>query len=479
MSTTIVKTPTSILRLGHARVDVTPPVGIYHRLWGAARHDRATGVHRPLVADVLVFAPIGGSDSPVVRANLDFCGLVEEQQADLKRALAEAVGVSIDHVLVAHSHTHSSGWFVPNRFALPGGDLIEPFLNNVKTALVEAGHRAVTSQDEATISYAVGRCDLAGNRDYWDGDYGGYACGFNPDSPADDTMVVAKVVDRSERLRLTLVNYACHPTTLAWDNSLISPDYVGAMRESVEAATGVPCVFAQGACGDLGPRQGFVGDPAVADTNGRQLGYAALSTLATLTRPRADFVYDGTVVSGATLGVWSYHGQDDNRIASASRFAGGTYTIGLTLKPRPVEAKIQADLDHWESAERDAGTRGDARAARDARARAERSRRWLARLADIPDGATSIPVTYSVHRFGDAVWVATGGEPYNVAQVELRRRFPEETILFSPLIGNLEVAYLLPIDRYGRGLYQEEPSILASGCLESLVDAISSRISKL
>src|SRR4051812_32293050 len=43
MSTTVVEPPTSILNFGHARVDVTPPVGIYHRLWGAARHDQATG----------------------------------------------------------------------------------------------------------------------------------------------------------------------------------------------------------------------------------------------------------------------------------------------------------------------------------------------------------------------------------------------------------------------------------------------------
>ena len=58
MSTTVVPAPTSLLRFGHARAEITPPVGIYHRMWGAARHDRATGVHRPLVADVLVLAPL-------------------------------------------------------------------------------------------------------------------------------------------------------------------------------------------------------------------------------------------------------------------------------------------------------------------------------------------------------------------------------------------------------------------------------------
>ncbi len=60
MSTTQVNTPTSRLRLGYARRDITPPVGIYHRMWGAARHDAATGVHRPLHIDVLILEPLGG-----------------------------------------------------------------------------------------------------------------------------------------------------------------------------------------------------------------------------------------------------------------------------------------------------------------------------------------------------------------------------------------------------------------------------------
>lgn len=51
----VVHTPQSRLRFGVARRDITPPVGIYHRMWGAASHDRSTGVHRPLTATALVF----------------------------------------------------------------------------------------------------------------------------------------------------------------------------------------------------------------------------------------------------------------------------------------------------------------------------------------------------------------------------------------------------------------------------------------
>jgi hypothetical protein len=63
-----------------------------------------------------------------------------------------------------------------------------------------------------------------------------------------------------------------------------------------------------------------------------------------------------------------------------------------------------------------------------------------------------------------------------VLQRELRHRFPSLTVLVSPLDGDLQVAYLLPRDRYGLGLYQEEPSSLAPGCLEVLIEAIATRI---
>src|SRR6202011_2606069 len=133
-------------------------------------------------------------------------------------------------------------------------------------------------------------CKLAAHRDYWDADLKQYVCGYNPAGPADDTVVVARITAASGGTIATVVNYACHPTTLAWDNTSISPDYVGAMREVIEQATGSPCVFLQGASGDLGPREGFVGDWNVADRNGRQLGYAVLSALEALPSPGTRFV---------------------------------------------------------------------------------------------------------------------------------------------------------------------------------------------
>jgi hypothetical protein len=44
------------------------------------------------------------------------------------------------------------------------------------------------------------------------------------------------------------------------------------MRELVERDTGAPSLFLQGANGELGPREVFVGDIAMADRIGRRAG---------------------------------------------------------------------------------------------------------------------------------------------------------------------------------------------------------------
>ena len=80
---------------------------------------------------------------------------------------------------------------------------------------------------------------------------------------------------------------------------------------------------------------------------------------------------------------------------------------------------------------------------------------------------------------GDAIWVTCGGEPYNLLQTELRRRFPDVAVLVSPVSGSISAAYLLSAEHYGKGLYQEEPSIPAPGSLEKLIDVIAQRIERI
>ena len=478
MSTTLVPAPTSVLRLGHAQGDITPPVGIYHRMWGAARHDRATGVHLPLLADVLVLEPAGRPQERLVRVQLDHVLLDDGQTDEAVAGLVSAAGVDRDRVHVTFSHTHAAGFLTPDRIPLPGGEFIEPYLAGLAQTLDSLAQAALEDLDEAVITYAEGRCSMASNRDYLDEERGLRVTGFNPSGPAEDLVVAARVTAPDGTPRLHLVHYACHPTTLSWDNSLLSPDFVGAARQVVGDHTGTPCVYFQGPCGELGPRDGFVGDTEVADRNGRQLGFAALSALAGLGPPAHDFAYQGPVLSGATIGTWAWTPFDTPRAEAARRWSGGPFEIDLPLKPLPDADQLREDLDRHTREQARADSAGDALAARDAGARAERCRRWLRRLAELPPG-DRCPYRFTVHEMGDALWITCAAEPYSLLASELRRRFPGRPVLITPVAGTPQLAYLLPRDRYGLGLYQEEPSCLAPGCLEAVLEAMTGAVEEL
>jgi hypothetical protein len=475
----VVCTPQSRCRVGIARCDITPPVGIYHRMWGAATHERATGVHRPLSATALVLrSPAGGGEPDAEHAilALDHCLLWAREMQELLTAVAAATGLAPAQITTAFSHTHAAGLMGREREALPGGELIPAYLQSLAENCARIVRAARDAAAPATIVYGAGRCPLAAHRDYWDEVTGQWVCGFNPGGPADDTVLVGRVAADDGRLLATVVNYACHPTTLAWENTLISPDYPGAMRETVEAATSAPCIFLQGASGDLGPREGYVGDPAVADRNGRQLGHAALAALEALPPPATQFAYAGPVVSGATLGDWRHVPLDKEAQDQSAAWSIRRFTVELPKRPGLAgpDDTLRERAD-WQSRLDAALAAGDAAAARDARALVERLDRRLVRIADLPLGA-SFPLPVTVLRSGGACWVAVEGEPYNVLQRTLRERFPRVPIVVVALANGSRPAYLPPADCYDRGIYQESIAVLAAGSLERLIDEIGRQV---
>ncbi len=418
-------------RIGAATRDITPPVGIYARQWGAAEHDASEGVHRPLTANVMVLRK-SKKAKPFALATLDGGWWQNlDDEAKLRGKLIGALDLDPARVLVAMSHTHAACSLCTDDAAKEGGRHIKPYLKQVRSALVEATEEALKSAVSGTLEWTTGRCGLAANRDLPDPDQDRDLCGFNPDAPADDTVLVGRATDKKGRILGTIVNYACHPTTLAWDNRLISPDYVGGMREIVEAHTDqAPCLFLQGASGDLGPREGFVGDPAVADKNGRYLGHAAVAALESMLPPRTALRYAGAVESGAPLAEWRHELIDPPTVLTAE-----CVDIELPLKPMPSEEEVQEQLDACTD-----------------RVLTERLRRRLRLVRKLGSGSTAAVPTW-FWRLGDAVLVAHPNECYSVLQTTLRDRFPRIALPVATLV-NGGVSYVSPPQVHTRDLYQ-------------------------
>jgi hypothetical protein len=216
-------------RIGVARVDITPPVGIYTREWGAASHSVADSIHRPLYLTALAIqSDAAGSPLVFVDADLGFWRNKLRFQ-ELRAAIQIKLSLEPERFLFGLSHTHSSVTLADPDSALPGGELLEPYLKRLQQAAEQAIQGAIQNAQEARLEWQYGRCALASNRDLPEPTPGSsrVICGFNPNARADDTLLVGRVTSQTGTVLAIITNYACHPTTLAWENTAISPDFVG------------------------------------------------------------------------------------------------------------------------------------------------------------------------------------------------------------------------------------------------------------
>ena len=442
---------------GVARRDITPPIGIYSRMWGAATHDTAEGVHRPITATVLAMQSASGGP-PLLLVSLDFCHIPEEVDLQMfRQPLVDLADGDEARVILACTHTHSVGFVSSQRIDLPGGHLIRPYLQSTRDAIADAAKQAVeqSATMPCTLTFATGRCTLAINRDQPDPAPGSnrYVCGFNLDIDADDTMLVGRVTRNDDDAVLaTIVNYACHPTSLTWGNRLHSPDYVGALREVVEDETaGAPCVFLQGAAGDLTPPYLHPSDPALADRFGRQAGHAAASTLYSMLPPRQKLAYQGVVESGAPLGIWEPAPFDPPTTVDAS-----ILEVDLPLKDLPSVEELEAQL-----------------AEQTDRALAERLRRKIGLIKSLGDGPT-VKERVWCWRIGRSIWRANRNEAYSRFQQTLRASAGDDAVIIIG-VANGACGYLYPAELGDKNVYQVWQSPFAPGALEQLTEACMQR----
>ena len=463
-----VDTPQSRCRFALAQGDITPPPDIYHRMWGAAKHDRASGIHRPLRASVVLLAPLDGGERQFIIA-LDHCTMGSQEINNLLDAVSESEDITREELVIVFSHTHAAGLMGLERVHFPGGELIEPYLKSVADKIIELVKEVQGNLQPATIIYGTGWCKLAAHRDFWDEENQIWACGYDPGTPADDTVLIAQAYAEDNTLLASLVNYACHPTTLAWDNTLISPDYPGSMRETIESATGgAPCLFLQGASGELGPVEGYVGDTSVADRNGRQLAYAALSAIEALPAPNTRFKYTGPVDSGATLGEWKHFNLPEDDRAVNAKWLINRQIISLPIRRgTPTIEEVEVELANWEKQESPF-----------ARVMAERKRRLLNRLKQLPSN-DKFPLESIILRLGPAIWVIIQGELYSIMQKSIRDRFPGTPIIVATLASHWGASYLPPKEIYDKGIYQESIAIVAAGSLENVIETIGRKIEEI
>lgn len=430
--------------IGTGREDITPPVGIYARNWGAAKHEVASGIHLPFTLTAVTFQQDSDA-SPLVLISADlgwWKSAADEEQ--LRAGILQALSLEPFQLMFCLTHTHAGPSTFTEDENKPGGALIAPYLQLVQQAAIKAAKNALETAKRSTLTWHYGTCDLAKNRELPEAGTDRIITGLHPAGTADNTLLVGRITDEAGNVAGTIVNYACHPTTLGAANSLLSPDYIGAMRALVEASTSAPCLFLQGASGELAPAEQYSGDTTLADHYGRQLGWAVLSALDAMLPPDQALFFTGVVESGASLAMWNKGPYAPDEVVT-----GEMATVALPLKALPSLAAIEAE---WAAC----------------KDHVVKERLWRQRgiRKTIGDGDVSHMPLW-VWRIGDAVLVGQPNETYSAFQQELRSLLAPAAVAVMNIVNGY-AGYLPPKDAYSRNSYAVWQTPFAPGALELL-----------
>ena len=406
-----------MLKIGLARADITPRAGIEMSGFGK-RIQPSLGVNDPLYATALVAAD---GETVIVAVDCDLLCVPADFTAEVRARAASLAGISASHVTVHCTHTHY-GPRVPHADA-GGSGLERAYRESLIRQLVALIREAKADMQPTRMKIGLGQCDIGVNRREKTAD-GRIVLGVNPQGPVDRTVGVCRIETADGKPLAAVVSFATHPVGQDAQIRMISADYVGCTRRVVEKATGAPCLFWQGACGNINIVSAET-DHVTACASGTKLGRKAVRLWKTAEPVASEPVR--TVTRSVELPPYRCLSREhaERQLEEARR----------TLEAARGNPKSTPGLIDW--FEKDV-------------ARLERLRdSWT-------DAATALPpvkAELQTFRIGDVAWACVPGELFNEIGTEIKRRSPFRHT-FVVTYANNWIGYLPTPEAFKEGGYE-------------------------
>jgi len=240
------------MKIGLAKVDITPRVGVELQGYGPYLCRHSDGVRDPLYARALAFE-VNGERALLV--SCDLIGIWAPITARVRALVGAETGLAADRIMLHAIHTHSGpalrvygGW----------GEADEPYMEILPHRIARACIEALANLQEATLAHAEVPCEgIAINREYdafraktveevLDPDW-------QPGKPEEtDTTCHVLRVDIQGRTIGFASYYGCHPVIGGSNTRKIHGDWAGVATNLVERLRpGTTGLFLQGAQGDI------------------------------------------------------------------------------------------------------------------------------------------------------------------------------------------------------------------------------------
>jgi hypothetical protein len=221
------------LQVGIGEVEITPAINKSKPVYmaGFGQNRIATGVLDPLMARAIVFAD---GKSTIAMVSLDLVGLSYGNTLAVRKRLPD-----FSYVLMSCTHNHEGpdtiGLWGPSPFK-SGVD--KDYIRHIEDCAVEAIQLA-----KKNLKPATARIGTASDGSLLDDSREPYV--------KHDEIVVLEFSGADKKPAGLLVQWNCHPETLASENTRLSADYVGYTVKALREKYHCPVVYLTGTVGGL------------------------------------------------------------------------------------------------------------------------------------------------------------------------------------------------------------------------------------
>jgi len=230
--------------MGMSKEDITPDLGCL--LYGYPRERHADKILDPLSVGAVA---IKSGDESVLLFGVDICAVNMDICDKICEEISAATGVKKENILYSCIHTHSGP---VTRNSVGWGTADMDYINGTLIPKsIKAAKDAMASMVTALMGVGVVESNVGMNRrEIKDGEV---ILGQNPNGPFDNQMTVVTFKSENGKNLGSIVHYGAHPT-VAGSNSSITRDWPGFMIDRIAEISGAPCMYINGAEGDVGPR---------------------------------------------------------------------------------------------------------------------------------------------------------------------------------------------------------------------------------
>ncbi len=441
-----------MLKVGYARVDVTPPLGSYLSGYFEARY--ADGILDPI--ELVAIAMSDGEESSVI-ITADFLGMRNEYADNYRKRISERTGLAEDHIMISclHQHTSIALRQAPNNNVMDDAD----YLDLLTRKFCDVAQMALSDMSEATLGTAEQKVanELSFVRRYLlkDG-----MVKTNPHDPKYRELIVdyAEQSDNNVRLvrfkregrkDIALVNFSTHPDVIS--GCKYSADWPGFVRRFVEKDIENTCCMLLNGC------QG--------DTNHINFMLETMEERFPKGRYYAHSEYMGRTIADTVIDIW------DKTTPMENCKIDGEMTTVYNKTRTDGEEFFDESWDVYE-----------ARALNnDLTVTKSVSGIELAECYRIVRIRTEAPLYQKVKvtalRLGDMAFVGFGGEPFTHYGTAIRENFPGKFIIAACCTNGYQ-GYLPTAKAFEQGGYEAISSPFSPNLEEDCVAAATEMIKK-